>query len=192
MKRLAALVLLLSAAACAGSPADGATNATAARSRPPVFGEAPPGALQAPANEEASPPGGFELRMSRGACFGICPAYRLVIHADGGVDFIGAAHTATAGAQHGEADAAALAQLRSRLMDPEFAPWGSYVRGKPGCGPWATDMPGVSIQAYVDGRWRRIDHDLGCRDAPPALKQLEQAIDAAAGSERWVSGRSVR
>ena len=142
--------------------------------------------------QEQPPAGDFELRMTRSACYGICPSYSLTIHADGGVDYEGSGHVAAGGPQHGQADAQALARLRAELSDPAFNLWGDYVRGAPACGPWATDMPGVSIEAYVGGRWRHIHHNLGCRDAPAALRRLEQDIDEAAGSSRWTGGEAVR
>ena len=172
MKGVASIVPVLLLAACAGAPAN-----------PPA----------APASEllgtsRSAPADGFELRMRRSGCFGSCPSYEVVIHADGRVDYFGSAHVAAGGARQGQADGEALARLRRRLDDAAL-PWGDYVRGTPGCGAWATDMPGATIDAWVDGRWRSIRHDFGCSAAPAELKALEQDIDAAALSEQWVSGR---
>lgn len=196
MKYAAGLGLILSAAACAATqPAESdAAPATAAPAMPPsaVFGNTKPRTQYVlPAPPRPAPADGFELRMQRSACYGICPAYELVIHGNGEVDFRGRSHVAVSGVQHGQADMQALAALRAQLADPAFDLWGSYTRGKPGCGPWATDMPGVTIEAYVGDRWQRINHDLGCYKAPAALKALERAIDTAGRSEQWVSGRST-
>lgn len=173
MKHLA-WMLALPLAACAAPPPQPAA------APPPRFA----GVLR------PAPAGGFELRMSRSACFGRCPAYSLVIHADGTVDYQGASGVAASGERHGQADAAALARLRARLEDPGM-PWGDYLPGTPACGTAATDMPGARIDAYVGGRWRSISHYHGCPAAPPMLKQLEQDIDAAAGAAQWVSGQAI-
>jgi len=171
MKGAACIVPLLLLAACAGAPAQ------------------PPPAAAATVSPQASRPApadGFELRMRRGACYGRCPVYEVVLHADGAVDYRG-----DGGIRQGRADAAGFAALRQRLADPNL-PWGDYTRAAPAaCGAWATDMPGVSIDAYLGGRWRSIRHDLGCSAAPAALKALEQQIDDAAGSRRWSGGREV-
>jgi hypothetical protein len=184
---IAALVLLVNACTATSQPSpDAAVSAV-----PPsaVFGSKPPIQLPVP-GVRAAPADGFEVRMQRSACYGICPAYELILRGSGAVDFRGIAHVAVSGEQHGQADAQALAALRAQLSDPAFELWGSYTRGKPACGAWATDMPAVSIDAYVGDRWQHIGHDLGCYQAPAALKALEQAIDAAGRSEQWVSGRS--
>jgi len=182
MKRLC-FSLVLMCCGCAAAPVSAPTPPGPSAAGKPLmpFADAP----------TAAPAGGFELRMRRGSCYGICPSYQVAIHADGGVDYEGYGHVAAAGAQHGQADAKALAALRTRLEDTgSGALWGSYTRGNPACGNWATDMPGVRIDAYVDGRWQRIEHDWGCFGAPAGLKALEQAIDDAAQSQQWVSGRS--
>lgn len=189
MKSAASLGLILLSVACAATPQLAPATPVA---RPPpaaVFGSKPPALL--PPLSRAAPAEGFELHLQRSGCYGICPAYELTIHSNGEVDYLGAAHVAVSGVQHGHADGQALAALRAQLADPASDPlWGSYTRGKPGCGNWATDMPRVTVEAYVDGLWRRIEHDLGCYGAPAALKLLEQAIDTAGRSEQWVSGRS--
>lgn len=195
MKYAAGLGLILSAAACAAAqPPEADTPPSAvAPSVPPtaIFGKQPRAPYSLPAPPRPAPADGFELRMQRSACYGICPAYELVIHGNGEVDFRGGSHVTVSGIQHGQADTQALAALRAQLADPAFALWGNYTRGKPGCGPWATDMPAVTIEAYVGDRWQRITHDLGCYQAPAALKALERAIDTAGRSEQWVSGRST-
>jgi hypothetical protein len=173
--RLAACLLVVPLLACAAAPA-------------------PPSAPAAPRSPEAFPAvpaDGFELRMSRSSCFGRCPVYSLVIHADGRVDYQGTNFVAIGGERHGQADTAALAQLRSRLEDPAAIAWGDYLPGTPACGDMATDMPGARIEAYAGGRWRRIRHYHGCSAAPAALQQLENSIDAAAGAAQWVSGRVI-
>lgn len=184
---IAALVLLVAACTTTSQPSPDAVVPAVPPSA--VFGNKSPAKLPAPA-ARAAPADGFEVRMQRNACYGICPAYELILHGNGKVDYRGISHVAISGAQHGQADAQALAALRAQLSDPAFELWGSYTRGKPGCGTWATDMPAVSIEAYVGDRWQHIGHDLGCYQAPAALKALEQAIDTAGRSEQWISGRS--
>lgn len=173
---LSAAALLL--AACA-NPAPAAMPAPPAAAPAPRF----PGLLR------PAPADGFELRLRRSGCYGICPSYEVVIHADGTVDFQGISHVAVKSA-HGQADAAALARLRARLEQDADIPWGDYVRGSALCGDWATDMPGAAVEAWFAGRWHAIHHDYGCSAAPAALKALEQDIDTAARAARWSSGHA--
>lgn len=133
--------------------------------------------------------GNFMVRLRRGACLGRCPVYELTIHDDGSVDYAGRSHVAVSGARHGRADPEQLAALRARLAQPETAALaGEYLRGKPICGLWASDQPVVRLDVVLGGRRWQVAHDWGCSGAPDALKNLEQAVDDAAGSSQWVGG----
>src|SRR5882762_10507000 len=109
---ISALVLLV--AACAGTSQPSPDAVVPAAPPSAVFGSRPPTQLPAPV-ARAAPADGFEVRMQRNACYGICPAYELVLHGNGEVDFHGIGHVAVSGAQHGQADAQALAALRAQL-----------------------------------------------------------------------------
>ena len=184
--------LLMSACSSTGDAGQSAADAPASPSVPVrVFGQQLPTIIgSVPPGLRGAPTESWEVRMQRGACFGICPAYELAIHDAGSVDFIGHDHVAAAGPRQGTADPTALAQLRQRLQDPSFAGLvGVYRHGAPACGPWATDMPTVTVDVWQQGHWQHIEHDLGCSAAPMALRSLEEAIDTAAQSQRWTGGR---
>ena len=75
MKCAACIAPLLLLAACAGAPA----SPPAAAATAPKFPQA----------SRPVPADGFELRMRRGACYGRCPVYEVVLHADAAVDYSG-------------------------------------------------------------------------------------------------------
>ena len=185
MRYLSFAALLLTACGGASTVASGTGHPA-----PVPAGDRSPPRLVPPVEV---PSDGFQVHMHRGGCYGPCPSYDVTISANGRVDYIGHGHVAVQGERHGQADARALTKLREVLSSVHFdALVGRYVRGQPGCGAWATDMPTVRIDVFQDRRWRHVAHDWGCSAAPAALKQLERDIDLAAQSEQWVSGRPLR
>lgn len=132
-------------------------------------------------------PAGFAVELQRSGCHGHCPSYRLRLDGDGTVRYFGDRFVAVPGEQHGTVSPDVVAELRVQLRQPPYAALrGRYTPDDPRCGAAATDMASVHITITDAGRQRRIDHDLGCSDAPPALRALATAIDTAAGSGRWV------
>ncbi len=95
--------------------------------------------------------------------------------ADSGVD---SAQITTAAVDSllGELDRGGLFQFDER-----------YVSGAPACGLYATDLPSAIVSVEDRGRSKRIEHDHGCRKAPPALASLENRIDQVAGTARWIA-----
>lgn len=159
-----------------------------------LFGLAACAAKPAPASSSPAVPAkpaasasSYDIHLQRGACFGRCPQYTLRI-ADGAVEFVGARFVASGEEpQKGVPDAAALASLLSTLGSPEIASLLDIYRpGQRGCGQMATDMPSSRMEWTIDGRHQQINLYQGCQGAPAALRALPAAIDAAAGSQRWI------
>jgi len=53
------------------------------------------------------------------------------------------------------------------------------------CGLAATDHGTAVVTLFYRGRRATVSDYLGCRDAVPALRAYEAAIDSVAGTERW-------
>lgn len=131
----------------------------------------------------------FAIRMDRGGGGFRSPSYSVSIESDGRVIYQGRDHVAAAGERRGQANPGALARLKDRIQGARALDYASaYVHGKPGCGGFRTDQPVVTLEFTLDGRTKRIRHDLGCEDAPPALTEIENLVDAAAGTSEWVRG----
>lgn len=132
-------------------------------------------------------PASFAVELQRSGCHGRCPSYRLRLDGDGTVRYFGERFVAVPGEQRGTVSPDAVAELRAQFRQPPYAALrGRYTPDDPRCGAAATDMASVRITITDAGQQRQIDHDLGCSDAPPALRALAAAIDDAAGSHRWV------
>ncbi|GAC1629074.1 MAG: hypothetical protein NVS9B10_19750 [Nevskia sp.] len=131
---------------------------------------------------------GLDIRLHRSGCFGRCPSYSVRIRADDSVEFSAERFTAATGVQQGTALPSKLQALRDLLRQPGIASLnGDYTTANTkNCGRWATDFPSVTIEIMAGAFPRRIEHYLGCEGAPKALYALEQAIDEAAGSDRWI------
>lgn len=130
-----------------------------------------------------------EIRFGRGACFGTCPTYGLVVRGDGSVRFEGGDHVdslSPAPARLGRAQLVALLQAFERV---DFLSLGDYSASA--CGD-VTDASSVSIALRFDGREKRVEHYRGCARAPEALSRLEWRIDSIVGVERWVGAGAAR
>ena len=132
------------------------------------------------------------ILLQRGACYGKCPQYSLRI-AGTRVHFLGLQNVAVAGAADAMVEAAEVAALKARLRDPGLARLQDiYGMGQPGCGQVTTDMASSQVEWQIDGHKHRFEIYQGCGNTPSALLELPSLIDAAAGSEQWVSDRPER
>jgi len=130
-----------------------------------------------------------EIRLGRGACYGTCPTYGLVIRGDGSVRFEGGDHVdslSPAPARLGRAQLAALLQAFERV---DFLSLGDYSASA--CHD-VTDASSASIALRFDGREKRVEHYHGCARAPQALSRLAWRIDSIVGVERWVGAGGER
>lgn len=126
------------------------------------------------------------VTLERTPCFGRCPVYRVTISRSGLVQFEGKRFVADSGSDSARISSEAVTDLLGQLEQGGFYGFDEkYVAGSMGCGPYATDLPGV-ITSVDDGqRVKRIEHDHGCSEAPSALASLENKIDQVAGTARW-------
>lgn len=169
MRYVALLVGTGALAAAAGAPASAAAQATAAAADSVV--------------------------LERTRCFGPCPAYRLSITRAGRVAFASrnprdSTRAVVDGAAPGAVDALARRAEASGFfgLPPEVA------RDPALCPDRATDHPTVIVTVFRPGGPARVEDYHGCylandhavAPALAGLRQLEAAIDSAAGSARWV------
>ncbi len=127
------------------------------------------------------------MRVSRGPCFGHCPVYSVSMNAQGLVEFDGKHNVAQPGEheqQRAREDFAAL--LRELDTRGVFGMSGSYVPGNKACGQYVTDMPSAALQVSDGTREARVEHYLGCHDAPAALSKMEDLIDERTGAVHWI------
>jgi len=165
------------------------------------FRERPePADLSVPFPEAA--PADTAITLHRGACYGSCPDYRVTIRGDGLVSFeTGGDHLAgTAAKVHldynghnvllpgshtARVDPAAVAKLLERFRAAHF--FGlkkEYFYG-------ATDNPTQVLTVRVGKASKTVTDYIGTKAGmPQEVRDLEEAVDALAGTARWVEGNA--
>uniref|UniRef100_UPI0035CC196A DUF6438 domain-containing protein n=1 Tax=uncultured Sphingomonas sp. TaxID=158754 RepID=UPI0035CC196A len=148
----------------------------------------------------AADPTDFEITLHRSACFGSCPDYRVTVHGDGLVEFdTGDNHfRGTAAQVHLEyngnnvllpghhtarVDPMAVARLLDQFRAAHF--YGlkkEYAYG-------ATDASTQVLTVRVGKASKSLTDYIGTMAGmPQAVRELEEAVDAVAGTGRWVDG----
>ena len=143
---------------------------------------------------DAAPPAAdtaMVLALERGPCFGACPVYTVSVRGSGLVRFEGRRFVRDSGVVTEMIAAARVDSLLRAVQAAGFFDFADdYRYGAPGCGRYATDLPTVVLEVRApDGARKRVRHDRGCADAPPALSHLEQRIDEVLGTGRWTGAR---
>lgn len=120
------------------------------------------------------------IGLDRTACNGSCPAYSLVIHASGTIEFIGMSDVKKQGLQRGMLTAAKLRDLVAAFDAANFAALPEDLEGN------HNDVPHLSL-SYRD---RAVNYSDGerVRDTPEAaaVLQLVEQVERAVRIERWV------
>jgi hypothetical protein len=143
----------------------------------------PPAQPESTATIESDTP---VIKLERTPCFGRCPVYRVAISASGRVSFVGKNFVVQQGEASGQTPKEKLDSLLEEIERQGFFEFADrYVAGAPACGPYATDAPSAITEVTHAGRHKRIEHDYGCSQAPPALGVLERRIDEVAGTAQW-------
>jgi Domain of unknown function (DUF6438)/Ankyrin repeats (3 copies) len=127
----------------------------------------------------------LKITFERGACFGDCPSYKLVVHGDGVVDYHGESSVAIRGDHHAKLPRATVEQLVARFRKAEFF-WllDSYNWG-------GADNPTQVISIAFDGRFKQVyDSNGEWVGLPAAVRELEDQIDQLVGVERWTKSNS--
>jgi len=123
------------------------------------------------------------VTLERGPCYGTCPVYKLTLYDSGKVIFEGKDHVRTKGTQ-----TAAIGKERVAELVAEFEKLGYFSFKDRYTADRVTDMPAAATSVRAGGRVKRIEHYHGDSSAPKILTALENEIDAAASSNRWIGG----
>jgi hypothetical protein len=128
--------------------------------------------------------------MERGNCEGGCPVYRVVIFADGDVLWQGRGRVAKLGPAQGVIEWKSVRALLQQFQDLGFSGLENVYgfRGA-GCKSMKPDMPTVVLSLVSGGAAKTISHHDGCvGEVSEKLGALEDAIDRAAHTNRWIEG----
>lgn len=118
----------------------------------------------------------FHLQRFPGGRGSTSPVMELRIYADGRAEYIGTAHVERLGTFYRRLTAAELADLNARFDNNGF--WGlrDVYQGD------IQDVGGTYVTYTKNGRSKQI---LDRQNAPPALRQIEMAMDQLVSSGEW-------
>ncbi len=142
---------------------------------------------------ETSIPKDALITLSRTACFGYCPTYKLTISADGSVTFEGVDYVKTKGIVKSRISRKQLQQLISEFKKLNyFSLRNQYQSEEDGCSTVWTDYPSATTSIRLNGKSKSVLHYYGCHKDPgnamypKGLTELETRIDRIVGTERWI------
>lgn len=138
-----------------------------------------------PSRHAPMPPfdGRFRIVLERTACFGTCPRYRVEIAADGSVLFTGEDHVFARGAHRARIAPAAVRGLYDLARRADF------FSLRPSFRAGMTDNPTYAVTVAAGGSLHSVEDYVGETVGMPSIVvALEDAIDAAAGTRRWIEG----
>ncbi len=117
------------------------------------------------------------VELTRSACYGVCPAYRVRIYRSGQVEWEGRGHVEKVGTAENQADMPSAVAIFTQAASTEFwAACDSYHRR-------VTDNPTYTVTASIGGKTKSItDYAQG---GPDWVRELMQKVDEAAGSQQW-------
>jgi hypothetical protein len=127
-------------------------------------------------------PTGFSMQLSRSGCYGTCPRYSVVVHGDGKVEFHGLHYVAIPGDYQARITPEAASRLLERFRAVGFFELKDTYRAS------VTDNPTYRLELVIGTKKKTIVDYVGTWvGMPKSISELEDAVDEAAGTDRWVS-----
>lgn len=121
------------------------------------------------------------ITLSRGECFGTCPAYSVTIRGDGNAVVVAGSHTGRPGVHR-----LRLAKETVRALFEKFRA-ASFFALKDDYRADITDHPGYAVMLAYDGRRKLVTDYVGrLAGMPLVVTELENAIDDAANTTQWI------
>lgn len=136
--------------------------------------------------QEPDVPPDASISLRRTSCFGPCPIYRVTIDARGTVTYEGEQFVRIVGRRTARIDIAIVAGLLATADAIRFFEMRDAYRvieNPDGTVTMVTDLPTTFVTVTVNGRTKTVEDYVA---APESLSEFERAIDAAAGTRRWV------
>lgn len=130
----------------------------------------------------------------RTPCYGTCPAYKIVIHDDGRVEYEGKRYVLTKGKLSKTLDEEGFREVVDLVRQAQlFRFRDSYVKFSDGCGSWGTDAPSTNFNIHVGDRSKTIKYYHGCEGGTnhfrrdlQMLTRLALEIDKIIGIQDWI------
>jgi len=123
----------------------------------------------------------LHIALERSACFGTCPIYSVDISGDGTVSYDGLDCVAQKGHRTGRVSRAAMENLVSMFRRARYFSLSDRFTAQ------ITDAPSYRTAIRFDDRSKSVLDYVGLSAGmPPAVRDLEIAIDRTAGTDKWV------
>ena len=165
-----ALVGVLSlVAACASTPQAGVSPP------PPDAGQPTDSLLQFVRTADS-------IALERTPCYGVCPAYRVVLTHTGRIRFERRNEHAMPLAPRDSVPPDDVSAVLTQMVLIGFTKLPDRItHGSAACGPWMTDHPSVTIALYAPRVAKVVSDDYGCSWSPQGLRSLQAEIDRLVG-----------
>ena len=138
------------------------------------------------AREAPAPAEDVTITLERRPCFGTCPVYSITVEGNGRVRYEGTTHVSVVGNDTGSITSEQVALLIAEFDRVGYEQLADrYAYGEPSCPSYVSDAPTTITSLTRPGTTKRVEHDYGCADAPPALTALERLIDDVVRSGQW-------
>ena len=125
------------------------------------------------------------MTLSRSRCLGYCAEYRVQIHGNGRVEYDGNCSVAIAGHHESHLPRNTVDALFELFKQADFFSLEDRYSAP------VLDPPSSEVSISFDGHQKKIiDHVGENVGMPDAVVQLEEAIDNATNSKRWIMGQS--
>jgi ankyrin repeat protein len=125
----------------------------------------------------------LKMRLQRTRCFGGCPDYSVEINGQGKVDFSGTFGVLVMGRHRGTLSKQATEALLSAFRAA------NYFSLKNSYSYPVTDNPTYDTSIEFDGERKSVRDYVGLKAGmPEAVRDLEEAFDRIAGTEKWIKG----
>jgi hypothetical protein len=126
---------------------------------------------------------GVKIQLTRTVCYGRCPAYSVTIRGDGSVHFRGDRYVHDQGEQDAHIDPDRVKELVRQFESANFFAAGDRYVAQ------VTDNPTYTLILTVAGKTKTVTDYVGEQVGMPlVITDLENAVDDAAGTERWIKG----
>jgi ankyrin repeat protein len=124
-----------------------------------------------------------KIVLSRTACLGTCPSYRVEVHGDGAVLYDGHSFVAISGSHRAQISGDVVSEMVEAFRSANyFSLKNRYMWG-------ATDLPTYTTSISIDGKTKEVVDYAGEQvGMPERVSRLEEIIDRLSGVERWTKG----
>lgn len=131
---------------------------------------------------QISDPKEIFIQLSRSGCYGSCPSYSVTIRGDGAVSFKGSRFVSIPGTHTAQISESEVSTLLNRFRSANFLALSNEYRAG------VTDNPTYCLKLKLGGKTKVVEDYVGAWVGMPAtVTELEDAVDQAADSARWVS-----